>query len=121
MPLRSYRDLVVWQRSMELVEELSRICARLPRYETFGIAGQIRRAAASIPANIAEGYGREYRADSVKHLSIAQGSLAETETLLTLCEEIGWFPTSETYALRALLMEVGKMLTTLRQQFRAGP
>ena len=113
MPLRSYRDLVVWQRSMELAEELYRICARLPRYETFGIAGRIRRAAASIPANIAEGYGREYRADYVKHLSIAQGSLAEVETLVMISVRIGHMEPPLVLRACDLSDEVGRMLTVM--------
>jgi len=113
MPLRSYRDLVVWQRSMELTEELYALCARMPRYETLGIAGQIRRAATSIPANIAEGYGREYRADYVKHLSIAQGSLAELETLVMLSVRIGHVEPPMVLRACALSDEVGRMLTAM--------
>jgi four helix bundle protein len=79
---------------------------------------QITRAAASIPANIAEGWTRESNREKAQFLAIAQGSLAETETFLTLCEEIGWFPRAETERLRSLLTEVGKMLTILRRNFR---
>lgn len=79
---------------------------------------QITRAAASVPANIAEGWSRESEKEKAQFLAIAQGSLAETETFLTLCEEIGWFPKTETQCLRGLLTEVGKMLTTLRRNFR---
>lgn len=113
MSLRSYRDLVVWQRSMELAEELYGLCSRMPRYEMFGIAGQIRRAAASIPANIAEGYGREYRADYVKHLSIAQGSLAELETLVMLSVRIGHVEPPTVLKACSLSDEVGRMLTAM--------
>jgi len=72
----------------------------------------------SIPANIAEGWTRESEKEKAQFLAVAQGSLAETETFLTLCEEIGWFPASETERLRALLTEIGKMLTTMRRNFR---
>jgi four helix bundle protein len=72
----------------------------------------------SIPANIAEGWTRESDREKMQFLAIAQGSLAETETLLTLCEQIGWFPERETQSLRALLDETSRMLTTLRRRYR---
>ena len=79
---------------------------------------QITRAAVSMPANIAEGWTRETVKDKARFLAIAQGSLAETETLLTLCEDLGWFPQSETQTLRGLLDEVSRILTTLRRKMR---
>ena len=79
---------------------------------------QLTRAMVSISANIAEGWTRESEKEKAQFLAVAQGSLAETETFLTLCEEIGWFPASETERLRALLTEIGKMLTTMRRNFR---
>jgi four helix bundle protein len=79
---------------------------------------QITRAAVSIPANIAEGWTRESNKDKAHFLAIAQGSLAETETLLTLCGDLGWFPPDETKALRGLLDEVSRMLTSMRQKRR---
>jgi four helix bundle protein len=79
---------------------------------------QLTRATVSVPANIAEGWARESEKEKAQFLAVAQGSLAETETYLTLCEQIGWFPTSETEILRALLTEIGKMLTTMRRNFR---
>ena len=80
---------------------------------------QITRAAISIPANIAEGWARESDKEKAQFLAIAQGSLAEAETLLTLCEQIGWFPNQETTTLRGLWDEVGRMLTTMRRARRA--
>ena len=71
-----------------------------------------------MPANIAEGWTRETVKDKAHFLAIAQGSLAETETLLTLCEDLGWFPQSETQTLRGLLDEVSRILTTLRRKMR---
>ncbi|MBA2245895.1 MAG: four helix bundle protein [Gemmatimonadetes bacterium] len=113
-----YRELTVWRKAMDLAKEVYRLAPLLPREETYGMRSQITRAAASIPANIAEGWARESSREKAQFLSIAQGSLAETETFLTLCEEIGWFPAKETELLRSLLTEVGKMLTTLRRTFR---
>ena len=71
-----------------------------------------------MPANIADGWTRETVKDKARFLAIAQGSLAETETLLTLCEDLGWFPQSETQTLRRLLDEVSRILTTLRRKMR---
>ena len=113
-----YRDLNVWQKAMEAAKEVYRLAPLLPREETYGMRSQLTRAAVSIPANIAEGWTRESGKEKAQFLAVAQGSLAETETLLTLCEEIGWFPPSETERLRALLNEVGKMLSTMRRNFR---
>ena len=75
--VRSYRDLRVWQKAMALVVESYRVAKLLPKSETYGLIGQIQRAAVSIPANIAEGHGREHLGDYVRHLSVANGSLME--------------------------------------------
>ena len=80
---------------------------------------QITRSAASVPANIAEGWTRESDKEKAQFLAIAQGSLAETETFLTLCEELGWFPADRTRPLRDTMTEVGKMLTVMRRNFRS--
>lgn len=80
---------------------------------------QITRAAVSIAANVAEGWARETPRDKAHFFAIAQGSLAETETLLTLCEDFEWFPREETATLRSHLDEVSRILTTLRRQHRA--
>ncbi|MDW8392462.1 MAG: four helix bundle protein [Oscillochloridaceae bacterium] len=116
-----YRELIVWQKSMEMAKEVYRLAPLLPREETYGMRSQITRAATSVAANIAEGWSRESDREKAQFLAIAQGSLAETETFLTLCEEIGWFPSTQTEALHQLLDEVGKMLTTLRRNFRNKP
>lgn len=114
-----YRELIVWQKAMEVAKEVYRLVPALPREETYGMRSQITRAAASVPANIAEGWARESEREKAQFLAIAQGSLAETETFLTLCEQIEWFPMQETVKLRTMLTEVGKMLTTMRRNFRA--
>ncbi len=82
--IQSYRDLRVWQKGMEIAESCYVITREFPKEEMYGQISQIRRAAVSIPANIAEGYGREYRAEYVQFLRIAQGSLKELETHLIL-------------------------------------
>ncbi|MEA1050801.1 four helix bundle protein [Lamprobacter modestohalophilus] len=103
---------------MLAAREVYRLALRLPREETYGMRSQITRAAVSIPANIAEGWTRESGREKMQFLAIAQGSLAETETLLTLCEQIGWFPEQETLSLRGLLDETSRILTTLRRKHR---
>ena len=113
-----YRELVVWRKAMDLAREVYGLVPLLPREETYGMRSQITRAAISIPANIAEGWARESEKERAQFLAIAQGSLAETETLLTLCEELGWFPLEKTGTLRGLLVEVGKILSTLRRKLR---
>ena len=82
MPIHGCEQLAVWQRAMSLVVETYRVTAALPAAERFGLVTQARRAAVSVPANIAEGYGRLHRGDYVPHLSIARGSLMELRTLL---------------------------------------
>lgn len=113
-----YKDLIVWQKAMEAAREVYRLAPRLPREETYGMRSQITRAAVSIPANIAEGWARESEREKAQFLAIAQGSLAESETLLTLCEQVGWFPEQETRKLCGLWDEVGRMLTTMRRNLR---
>src|SRR5688500_9504376 len=86
--IRSYKDLIVWQRAMELAEAAFDIAGSLPRDSASGLTSQIRRSAVSVPANIAEGHGRLSRADYLRHLSIARGSLMELQTLLALAHRL---------------------------------
>ena len=113
-----YRQAIVWQKAMAAALEVYRLAPLLPREETYGMRSQITRAAVSIAANVAEGWARESSREKAHFLAIAHGSLAETETLLTLCERIGWFPGSETQELRSLLDEVSRILTTMRRSRR---
>lgn len=113
-----YRDTIVWQKAMLAAREMYRLVPLLPAEETYGMRSQITRAAVSVPANIAEGWTRESRCEKAQFLAIAQGSVAEAETLLTLCEDLGWFPASETDRLRGLLDETSRMLTALRRNHR---
>ena len=113
-----YRNATVWQKAMHIPREVYRLAPRLPREETYGMRSQIARASVSVPANIAEGWTRETTNDKRHFLAIAHGSLAEVETLLTLCEDFGWFPKSETRALWSTLDEVSRMLTVMRRRRR---
>lgn len=91
-PLSSYRELKVWREGVSLVKACYLLTRSFPRDELFGLTSQIRRSAVSIPANIAEGYGRGSRKDYVRHLVIAQGSLKELETHLIVAAEVECAP-----------------------------
>lgn len=110
---RSYRDLRVWQEAMELAEACYRKTGSFPREELFGLTSQIRRAAASIPANIAEGWGRENTGSYVQFLRIAQGSCKELETHVLLAQRVLDELTDDLLALLERADDVGKMLRGL--------
>lgn len=110
-----HRDLDVWQKSIELVELIYRLSARFPDNEKFGLTSQIRRSAVSIPANIAEGAGRNGTREFIRFLGIARGSLAKTETHLTLSMRLGLTDADQAQPVRELMTTVGKMLTRLKQ------
>jgi four helix bundle protein len=88
-PVRSYQDLTVWQDGLELAASLYELTRSFPREEIYGLTTQIRRSSASIPANIAEGHGRELTPSFIQFLRVAQGSLKELETHLYLAERVG--------------------------------
>ncbi|WP_313901876.1 four helix bundle protein [Methylobacterium sp. J-030] len=109
----SYRDLKVWQDAMALAEACYRETRAFPREEMFGLTAQIRRAATSIAANIAEGHGRETGGAFVQFLRIAQGSLKELETHIILSNRIGFVSTTAADSLLGRGEEIGKMLRAL--------
>jgi four helix bundle protein len=114
--VRSYRDLLVWQKGMDLVEECYRFTWLLPRAEQFGLVSQIQRASASLPANIAEGYGRHNTGDFLRHLAIANGSLKELETHLLLAQRLHQ---KDPQGLLARTDELGRMLTAMMRTLRS--
>ena len=111
--VNSYRDLRVWQESMELAQACYGLTRAFPREETFGLSSQIRRSGSSVPANIAEGYGLENTRAFIRQLRIAQGSLKELETHLLLAERVGVAAIGTTESLMAKCESVGKMLRLL--------
>jgi four helix bundle protein len=113
--LRSYRELKAWQLAIQLVAEVHCISRELPRTEQRELAAQLRRAAISVPSNIAEGYGRSHRREYVHFLSIALGSLCEVETQLLLGRAI--HPKSALRVDRALTLtsQVSKLTAALRR------
>lgn len=90
MEFRSYRDLKVWQLGMGLTKDVYRLLDKWPSVEKYGLCEQARRAVVSVPANIAEGHGRQTTKEFLRFLAIARGSLAELETYLLLCVELGY-------------------------------
>ncbi|MFH1086932.1 MAG: four helix bundle protein [Chloroflexota bacterium] len=121
MAIQTYRDLTVWQRSMDLVELVYRLSKRLPAEAQFGLVSQMRRAAVSLPANIAEGYGRTHRGDYLHHLSMARGSLTELETHLLIAQRLGYLAEPEMAPAWALAQEAGRLLNGLMRALRAAP
>jgi four helix bundle protein len=113
--IKSYRDLETWQEAMNLVETCYRLTALLPSEEKFGLTTQIRRAAVSVPANIAEGYGRTHRGDYTHHLSIAKGSVAEVETLLMLTARLNLVTSEDVRPAWEQAQTVARLLTRLQQ------
>src|SRR5258708_31549711 len=111
--INSYRDLRVWQDAMTLAESCYRLTRQFPRDELFGLTSQIRRAAGSVPANIAEGHGREHTGSFVQHLRISQGSLKELETHLFLAERVGILPTPDLHAGLTQCESLGQMVRAL--------
>jgi four helix bundle protein len=111
--INSYRDLVVWKEAMNLAEAAYRLTAKFPKQEAYGLTSQLRRSAGSVPANIAEGYGRDSKGAYVQQLRVAQGSLKEFETHLLLAERVGVINASELAPLLVKSETVGKMLRGL--------
>ena len=116
--MKNHKELVVWQRSMQLVDEVYKLIKSLPKEEQYALSNQIRRAAISIPSNIAEGNARESEKDFVRFLSIAQGSNAELETQLLLCRRLGYIDSDQLSNTIALSEEVAKMLRSLIKRLK---
>ena len=112
--IRSHRDLVVWQKSMDMVVQVYRLSGRFPREEGYRLTAQVTRAAASVPANIAEGHARSTAKDYAHFLSIAKGSLMETETFLMLAVRLDYLTGDDADPTLALIAEISKMLTAIR-------
>jgi four helix bundle protein len=119
MNIRSYKDLAVWRRAMDFVSQVYQFSALLPQDERFGLVSQLRRAAVSVPANIAEGRQRSTTKDFLRFLSIAAGSLAELETLIELASRLHQLHSAQVHELASEADEVGKMLRSLQQKLEA--
>jgi len=113
MYLRSYKELIVWQKSMELAISIYELTSRFPQTEIYGLVSQMRRAAVAIPSNIAEGYGRKSSKEYRQFLSIAYSSGLELETQLILAKKLRFVDVEDFKKSEALLQEVLKMLNTM--------
>lgn len=111
--MQNYTDLNVWQKSMDLVEEVYTLVKRLPKEEMYALSSQLRRAAVSIPSNIAEGNGRSSRKEYLRFLLISRGSTFEVETQLLICVKVEYLVEEEIERAMTLCSEVKKMLNGL--------
>ncbi|PBC12061.1 four helix bundle protein [Mesorhizobium sp. WSM3859] len=111
--INSYKDLIVWQQAMDLAVATYSLTKAWPREELYGLTSQIRRSATSIPANIAEGYGRDNTGSYQQFLRIAQGSLKELETHLQIAERIGLATHDQVHHMLSATEAIGKMLRQL--------
>jgi four helix bundle protein len=119
MAIKSYRDLKVWQKAIDLVVESYKVVSLLPKNETYCLATQIQRAAVSIPANIAEGHGREHLGDYLHHLSCANGSLMELETHFLIAGKLSYITESQLESVLNNAAELGRMLAGLIGKLKA--
>lgn len=112
--VRSHHDLVVWQKGMDLAVLVYRLVETFPNSERYTLTSQLTRAAVSVPANIAEGSARSTRKEYAQFISIARGSLAETETYILLAVRLGYATEDAVSPAMALVNEISRMLTALR-------
>ncbi|MCC7477217.1 four helix bundle protein [bacterium] len=116
MKIESHRDLIVWQKAMDLTVAIYELSANFPRQEMYRLTDQITRAAAAVPANIAEGHARSTRKDFAHFLAMAKGSLMETETFALLGVKLGYVSNADVRGSLDLIVEISKMLTALRKR-----
>ncbi len=113
MRVKSYKDLLVWQKSLDLVEMIYQVSKAFPKEELYGLTNQLRRAAVSIPSNIAEGHARSSTAEFLRFLSIARGSLAEVETQLLIAHRLSYLPADQLSSILNVQAEINKMVNGL--------
>ena len=117
----TFRDLVVWQEAMNLVEMIYLQTKSFPKEETYGLTNQIRRAAVSIPANIAEGNARRGRKEYLHFLSMANGSVAELETHILIAERLNYMTKEAASQLQTQIQSVGRLLAALKKSLTSIP
>ena len=118
---KSYKDLLVWQKSMKLVTLIYQLTRSFPQDERFGLVVQMRRAAVSVPSNIAEGQSRHTSGEFIQFISHAEGSLAELDTQVLIAIELGFCGPSQAESLFSLVDELQRMLNGLRQKLATRP
>jgi four helix bundle protein len=112
-PIKSHRDLIAWQKAMDLVVLIYQATAAFPKHELYGLTSQLRRAAASIPANIAEGQGRRSKSEFCQFLGNARGSLLELDTHLELAQRLKYLTVSQHERIHKDVVEVGRIMNGL--------
>ena len=117
--VKSYRDLTVWQRAVEVAVECYRVTKSFPKHETYGLSAQLQQAAVSVPANIAEGRARQHTGEFLQHLSIAYGSLAELETHLEIARRLAYLPDDHANSIIDACANVGRMINGLQSSLRS--
>jgi four helix bundle protein len=118
-PIRTFKDLVVWQKAFRLTVEVYRLTRSFPSEERYGLSVELRKTARSVVYNIAEGHGRRSRLDYLRFLDIAKGSAAELETQILLACELGYLCEADTERVSSLHGEVERMLDALSRKLRA--
>ena len=116
---QSYKELVVWQKAMQLVTDIYLVTESFPKSEMFGLTSQLKRAVVSVPSNIAEGQGRDSNKEFLYHLSVAYGSLMEAETQIRIAVNLSFLDRSKADRLFEHFGEVGRMLNGLSRSLRA--
>ena len=116
--MKSYRDLIVWQKSMMLVTQIYLITKELPNNELYGLTSQIRRSSISLPSNIAEGYGRNSTNDYIRFLQIASGSLYEVQTQLEICRNLEYLSKDIFNEIYEQSREIERMLNSLIRKIK---
>ena len=116
--IRTYRDLLVWQKAIDLVTDVYRNTRSFPKVEVYGLTSQMRRCAVSIPSNIAEGYGRNSTSDYIRFLQIASASLYELQTQVEISANLGYLDKSVAEQLYPLTREIERMLSSLIYKLR---
>ncbi|MBI4096849.1 MAG: four helix bundle protein [Candidatus Levybacteria bacterium] len=119
MKIGSYKELIVWQKAMELIKEIYLLTSMFPKDELYGLRSQMERAAVSIASQIAEGYLRRHRKEYIHFLSISLGSAAELETQILVCQSLDKFKHIDFSKAKSLLQEVMKMLFVMVQKLEA--
>ena len=118
MTTRSFRDLHVWKRGIELTEAIYRVTASFPKQEMYGLSSQLQRAAVSVPANIAEGHGRDSTREYLHHLSYSMGSIAELETLLEIALRLKYVSSAAMSEIVQETTALGKMIRAIQKALR---
>ena len=113
MEIRSYRDLIVWQKAVSLVTDVYKLTTAFPCEEMYGLTSQLRRAAVSVPSNIAEGHGRATKGEYIQFLCHARGSLCEVETQMIISQHLGYVSQEKGEQVIARSKEVGRILNGL--------